>query len=558
MLIIQLPPWDCRTPSLGIAYLAAFLKSKGIDTKIYDLNIEMYNSENDARKTGWGSDDTFLWQVNRLEKRYLSMVESFAEKILSFREPIIGFSSIYQSAQFLNHLLKHIKTKAPNSIIIVGGPGTFFSQTREEFDKSLIDYFVVGEGEIALYELLTALNNNIKINFSDRSSIKIWKDNPLEKVTCISTPRIIDLDSLPLPTFEEFDLSLYAEGSDSKYFVLPIIFSKGCTRQCTFCGDKVLSNPYRCRKSKNVIKEIIMHTKRYKNIDTFSLIDLSLNANLKFLDEFCDRIIAEGLNVKWYGPAQVRPDMTYELLHKMKKAGCQLFSLGVESFSDRVLSMMKKEYTSDEATKFIRMTKEAGIKNNPLLIVGYPGETEEDFKATLEGIKRNATYFGEININICGMPIGSALWRYPEKHGCYLLPSGDWITHDYKNTYEVRKRRYNETIMVCKELNISIRQCLDLDVFEEYNKELIGRAAKTHTEEISQVKIFEAGICDEDRRYLRNVQQKVESTDTPVGKPAIENIKFPTYCCIALLESCFLRCRMCHKWKGDVNLRDPQ
>lgn len=472
ILLVELPPWDPRTAPLGIAYLTTFLKSKGTNVKVFDLNIEMYNSLNDERKRGWGNEDFHWWQSSSLEERYKLMFEHFVNRILSFNTQIIGFSTTLPSIYFLNHLLKYIKKKVPDRIIIVGGPATFFREIRiKEFDRNLIDYFIIGDGEIALYELITNLKNNGRLSLRIRKRCKIWKDSAFEKVICIQTPKIMDLDSMPPPTFEEFDLSLYTEGSKNINFTLPIIFSKGCTRCCTFCSDRVLSYPYRCRKPEHVVKEITVHIERYNNLNTFRLNDLSFNANLRFIDEFCDRIIAEDIRIKWFGQAQVRPEMDIKLFSKMKKAGCRQFDLGVESFCDRVLSMMRKGYTSLEAIQFLKATEEAGIETNVLLIVGYPGETEEDFNITLECIEQNAKYIDRIgSLNICGMPIGSELWCYPQKYNYFSPPNSDWVTTDYTNTYEVRKRRYNEIIKRCNELSIPVECCLDLEIFEKIKR----------------------------------------------------------------------------------------
>lgn len=472
ILLVELPPWDPRTTPLGIAYLATFLKSKGINVKVFDLNIEMYNLQTDERKKGWGNEDFHWWQSSGLEERYLLMFERFVDRILSFDIRVIGFSTTLPSVSFLNHLLKCLKKKSPNKIIIVGGPATFFLETRiKDFDRSLIDYFVIGDGEIALYELITNLKANGKLSLRICKHYRVWKDNLFEEAICIQMPKIMDLDSVPSPTFEEFDLSLYTEGSHSINFTLPIIFSKGCTRRCTFCSDRVLSYPFRCRKAENVVKEISAHIKRFNNIYSLRLNDLSFNADLRFLDEFCDRIIAEDIRIKWYGQAQVRPEMDVKLLLKMKKAGCRQLDLGLESFCDRVLSMMRKGYTSLEAMRFLKATKEAGIETNILLIVGYPGETEEDFKITLEGIRQNAKYIDRIgSLNICGMPVGSELRNHPKKHNFLFSPQSDWVTTDYTNIYEVRKRRYNEAIRCCDDLNIPVECCLDLEIFENIKR----------------------------------------------------------------------------------------
>lgn len=470
ILLVKLPPWDYRTPPLGIAYLATFLKSKGMEAKVFDLNIEMYNSESGEKKKGWGDEDFHWWQSNRSEQKYSVMFEHFSDRILSFNTKTIGFSATLPSIPFLNQLLKYIKKKASDRIIIVGGPATFFYEDgRQELDKSMIDYFVISDGEIALYELLNNLGDDGTLSMDKNSSCKIWKDMPSDRTICIQTPNIMDLDSVGFPTFEEFNLSAYAEG----HFTLPIIFSKGCNRFCSFCSDTVLSHPYRCRKPENVVKEIKTHLGRYRNIYTFRLADLSFNANLKFLDKFCGLIIAEGLNIKWYGQGQVRADMDKNLLSKMEKAGCRQFSLGVESFSDHVLYMMKKGYTAEKADQFIKRSKDAGIEIHIALIVGFPGETEEDFDNTLNYIAQNNSYIDRVcSLNICGFPVGSEIRKYPEKYD-YFCPSGigNWETSDRLNTMAVRKRRYNEVISRCNELGIPVDACLDLEVFEaRFNK----------------------------------------------------------------------------------------
>lgn len=84
-LLVQLPPWDPRTVPLGIAYLASFLKSKGVSATVYDLNIEMYNSLNDERKKGWGNEDFHWWQSKKLEERYALMFEQLYRRLLQHK-----------------------------------------------------------------------------------------------------------------------------------------------------------------------------------------------------------------------------------------------------------------------------------------------------------------------------------------------------------------------------------------------------------------------------------------------------------------------------------------
>ncbi len=469
ILLVEVPPWDPRTPPLGIAYLASYLKQRGMEASIFDLNIEMHNCLGEDAPRGWGNEDFHWWQSSHLEESYAAKLAPFVDRILDYDIRILGFSVTLPSINFLTLILKILKKRAPDRIVIVGGPATFFPEMRQyEFrEKEAIDYFVVGDGEETLYHLIANLKNNGSLDPKVQRECKVWKDSPGDKTLCLSRPKIMDLDSLPSPTFEGFDLAAYVNGSTRKDFTLPVIFSKGCTRACTFCSDRVLSNPYRCRKPEKVVSEIKSLVSRYGNRH-FRLNDLSLNANLEFLDEFCDRVISEGLYIRWHGQAQVRPEMTGELLKKLRKAGCIQFSLGMESFSDHVLTLMRKGYKANDAVEFLKKTKDAGISTHIAVIVGYPGETQRDFEETLEQIRKNSLYIDAIcSLNICGMPIGSEIRNDPEKYGYHLAKGVDWVTKDGTNDYAVRKKRYNDVAKCGIELGIQVDACLDLNVFEE-------------------------------------------------------------------------------------------
>ncbi|MFA5090193.1 MAG: radical SAM protein [Candidatus Omnitrophota bacterium] len=468
ILLIQLPPWDHRVAPLGIAYLATFLKSRGIMVEVRDLNIELYNSG--VLQRGWNGNDSHWWKAGRSSNGHMPLFEGMGDTIASYDMPVIGFSATMDSIPFLNQILRILKNKAPDKIIVIGGPATFFDEIRKnDFVKGYVDYFVIGDGEFALLEILNGLRDKGKLRLSDRGIFRVWKDHAGDRAVCIKSMLPTDLDAVPFPTFEGFDLSLYTEGMLCCDFTLPLIFSKGCTRNCTFCSDRILSHPYRCRKAGHVLREMVLNQSRYNN-SCFRLNDLAFNADLKFLEELCDCIVDEGLQVKWYGQAQIRPEIDAQLFLKLRKAGCTEFSLGLESFSDHVLSLMGKGYTAFEAERFLRFSKEAGIRNDIALIVGYPGETEEDFQETLAYIKRNVAYIDRVcSMNICGAPVGSALRAEPLKYKYMFHGRGytDWMTLDGTNTYKVRKKRYTTAVKYCEDLGIPVYACLDLEIFEE-------------------------------------------------------------------------------------------
>jgi anaerobic magnesium-protoporphyrin IX monomethyl ester cyclase len=459
VLLVQSPPWDNQLPPLGLAYLYSFLKSKRVDAEIFDLNIEIYKTNSVREKEQWRNEAQHWWKNNDVETMYMPRFDKFAEQILSFGAEVIGFSATASSVIFLNCLIRRLKDKSSKETIIVGGPGAFFRESRGSFQNGLVDYFVIGDGEEALFAILNSLEGKNNLHLHPGLDSRTWKDSPSDNAVCIEFPRNMDLDSLPWPDFSKFEIASYTDGT----FNLPIMFSKGCTRNCVFCSDSVISSPYRRRSSTNIVNEMRERIRQNSRINSFRLTDIALNADLAFINELCDNIIAAGLNIRWYGQAQIKQDMDESLFLKMKKAGCSQLSLGVESFSSRVLSMMRKGYSSEEASRFLKASKAAGIENNVLLIVGFPGESDADFNDTLEGLKRNAKYIDNIgSLNVCGLPLGADLRNNFDKYGLVYPPGSDWATRDLVNTPKLRKERYETVLNCCVELKIPVQGCLDL------------------------------------------------------------------------------------------------
>jgi len=153
--------------------------------------------------------------------------------------------------------------------------------------------------------------------------------------------------------------------------------------------------------------------------------------------------------------------MNYNLLVKMKKAGCITLNYGIESGSDRILKKIGKPISVDSAEKVLEFTRKAGINTQLNFIVGFPGEKEEDMEKTIGFIKKNkASISGVTNINICNVVAGSNLSINPKKYGIIfpdnvILRDSHWYILN-GNTFEERKRRSENVIGVLKDLNIPI------------------------------------------------------------------------------------------------------
>jgi len=418
ILLVIPPPFFIKMPHVGIAYLSTFLKSKGFGVLVSDLSLKLHNKAPEEFKRFWSVDFTNSFFLSEISEKIIRGFErelnDFVDEFLNTDIKVIGFSVNIISIYIANYIARRIKGRDPERLIIFGGPGTFFEYGRMSLQPSFADIYVIGEGEVTLLNILRARRDNRGI--SSTLGLLLVKD--LSRYEALPPPNIRNLDDLPFPTFSEFDLPEYNQGQE--YKPMPLLLSRGCIRACAYCIDHIMWPKYRYRSADHVMNEISYHTTDNK-AKSFELIDLTCSGNLKWLSGLCDRIINSGIKFDWVSYAMVRKEMDFELLLKMRRAGCNTLIYGVESGSDRVLKKMKKRYTAADAARLLRMTHDAGICTNMNIIVGFPGETEEDFDLTTEFIQQNRGCIDEItNVSGCTLFPESEMGVHKKKYGIRL------------------------------------------------------------------------------------------------------------------------------------------
>ncbi|MDD5560753.1 MAG: radical SAM protein [Candidatus Omnitrophica bacterium] len=453
ILLIQAPPWGVDAPPLGIAYLATFLKTKGFPAKIFDLNIEIFHQADKELQEKWITQDFNFWALGEAPKVLFSQLENWSDRILSFQAKIIGFSATFASIPFLNALLLRLRKKiGKDVIIIIGGPGVNYKESRFWFRKDCIDYFVLGEGEYPLFCLLSDLRQGKTAQ--PCLEYITWKDNPLDHPLCLKgrEENRININEIPFPTFEEFNLDYYSQED-----LLPLISSRGCIRACAFCRDFYIKKPYRWRNPESVFDEIQHHVQKYKR-KRFEFCDLLINGNLGILDTFCNLLLQQKTGIAWGGQAAVRRDMSSKLFKKMRQAGCGGLTFGCESLSDRVLKLMRKGITVRDARDSIIKAKKADIRVEINLIVGFPGETEQDIDKNIQFIRKNAKWIDKVNsLNICSIEPGMYLYEHAPDFGIDTTLINDWFawfTKDLTNTLEIRLNRHKRLTKACLDYNL--------------------------------------------------------------------------------------------------------
>jgi len=455
-LLINLPPWGQENPHIGVGYLSAYLRDKGVKTKVIDLNKSFYLNHPDFRmlwhvenKSFWSNESTF----SLILEIFKEDIEKSVDNILSYKCDILGFSVIDPKERLTIEFIKRIKDKAPEKRIVLGGPATSTLEQRKIFLDNIdncIDAFVVGEGEETLMDLVS--------RFKDKKDIKdvagcFVKSNGkwVYKERVVLSP----LDKVPFPTYEEFDMGLYGKS-------LLVEWSRGCMARCAFCKNWRLSSFYRKRSVERVVSELIYH-KEINGISDFTVTDNILNGDLNNLEAICNQIIEKNLRIRWTGQIAPHKDMNLRFFKKMREAGCYKLQIGLESGSNKVLKSMRKMFTAEISEKNIRFAKMAGIETEVFVLIGFPGETDYDFKMTSNFIKRNSKFIDTIkSINTLHLVAGTEVFQKGEQSfGMRPLPKENWHylwETNNGNTYKVRKRRACELLNLAGDLRIKVME----------------------------------------------------------------------------------------------------
>jgi radical SAM superfamily enzyme YgiQ (UPF0313 family)/MoaA/NifB/PqqE/SkfB family radical SAM enzyme len=460
VVLVNLPPWGFENPPVGLAYLSTYLRAHDFATKVLDYNIGFYNDVHEIyrmlwhveNKNFWSSDATFEVVQHSLQ----GQIDQAVEELVDLAPAVLGFNVVDPKERIVLEVIRRFREHNKTARIILGGPACFTPEYRQIFiDRAgdLIDGYAVGEGERTLLEI--AQRTRAGEDLRNIPGLMVLDENR----ECQFTPRppIMDLDSVPAPTYDEFDLAAYPGDA------LVLEWSRGCIGNCTYCKGKQITGEFRMRSAKHIFEELRRHRERH-GYANFTVADNLLNGDPAVLEEVCDRIVDAGLEIRWNGEGIPLPAMTRPLLDKMAAAGCYELQLGVESGSQRVLKGMGKARFFDiaGARKVVRDCHDAGIKTCLFIIAGFPGETDEDFALTVAFVRENAPWIDQIkSINSMHVITGTATHVFAERFGI-RLPEVDyhyrWESIDGTNTPAVRNERIRELLRACDELGIEVRE----------------------------------------------------------------------------------------------------
>ncbi len=230
----------------------------------------------------------------------------------------------------------------------------------------------------------------------------------------------------PYPAWDLFDLSTYTLPIVNQSYVL-VETSRGCPYTCDFCVAPLhQGRKFRERGAKALVDEIERGYREF-GLTFFYLWGDTVTLNVKSFSAFCEELIARNLPVQWFGNARADNLTDPEFVKRLRKAGCWMLALGIETESEETRKDMLKRLDGEKIRIALRNMRAAGIRSFGFFILGYPGDTVESLERTID-------YAIELDPDFANfypaVPYpGTELYEKVRREG--LLASEDWTRMEY-------------------------------------------------------------------------------------------------------------------------------
>ncbi|RLG83180.1 MAG: B12-binding domain-containing radical SAM protein [Thermoprotei archaeon] len=378
-----------KAPPLGLAYIASVLEEAGHKVGIID---------------------TPTLEID--QKTWLSEVRSW-------NPDVVGVSIITPTAPRGYRAIRELKRLEPDIPIIVGGPHPTFMY--EEALDSGADVVVLGEGEYTMRELVEVIERH-GLNHKRLRDVRgvAFRDRDGRIVVTPPRPPIENLDKLPFPARHLLPMDRYTLfGKPIK--VAHVMASRGCPYGCIYCITSYFwGRRIRFRSAKSVADEVEEIVDRYR-ARYIVFTDDELTVGRKFVYDFVNEMRSRGLDIVFACGSRV-DHVTKDYMKFLYDNGCVALYFGVESASQETLDRIGKRITIEQVRRVFRWKKELGGFATASFILGFPWETLEDMKRTVEfAIELDPDY---AQFTVLTPYPGTPFFEYAKKHG--LVEDWNW------------------------------------------------------------------------------------------------------------------------------------
>ena len=362
------------TPPLHLMYLVRALRDASFTAEI--LNVH----ERFCRRAGVSANSEANLQVKRQVER------EACDEILRTEARLIGVGAICASYEFVEKLAQELKAARPTPIILGGSLGLPLKDLWHR--HTAVDYLCEGDGERLIVDLVRNLGDLDKVRQIPGLHWRTadgWQGNP---------PGLpADLDSIRPPDLNDVDYAFYMDIERKwvnttlppalrlgpKDRVWPVVFSRGCIYNCTFCFH------FNRRHRRHSSAYLIEYLRRLRDDFGVTLLvtwDDLVMGNPKWFMGLCEDLARAKLGLKIYTSGGKANLITREMAEAMVRAGFVRVSFGIESGSQPILDEMQKQCTVEDNRRAVQVATQAGLFVHMNMVLGMPGETRRTLDDT--------------------------------------------------------------------------------------------------------------------------------------------------------------------------------
>ena len=340
-------------PPLGLLSISAYLEKNHFDNQVFDSTFHDF--------------------------------DTLRKKLLEFRPDVIGIYTNLMTKLNVLRIIQFIKTeKTLSTKIILGGPEV--RNHKENFLKHGADVIVFGEGEETMLNLCQILSEKAEQNLFSVNGIA-FLDETQNLVVTDERELIREIDELPYPNRSKIDLQKYFDTWKNVHgqSVISMSTMRGCPYDCKWCSRAVYGQSYRRRSPQKVVEEMHWLKTNY-NFDMIWFVDDVFTINFPWLRAFVAEIEKAAIKIPY--EIITRADrMNPEIISLLKQSGCYRVWIGAESGSQKIIDAMSRRVKVEQVRSMIQLSQQQGLQAGTFIMLGYPGETQEDIAETIYHLK---------------------------------------------------------------------------------------------------------------------------------------------------------------------------
>lgn len=476
VLLLDLPARSLAQLPIGFAYVYKALRQTGVNLQAIDVDLVAYHRYHSRRclnylerihsdglvhpEDPWQPENYVAWTEKKYVEYFTDLLDEVIEKVVAARPRIIGFSLHQTSHSSVTYVVERLRERLPEACIIVGGMSCLqHFVARRIFPMA--DYVVVGEADTVIGPLVAALARGERP--ADVPGVVSPYDS--EDRTFIGSPLPHNLDVLGAPDYSFTDLDLYVNWNG--YRLMPLVGTRGCGwSRCTFCAERF---NWRARTPENVAEEIEYYTTR--GFKDFVFNESDFNSNPSFVIRLCQDIVRRGIKANFTAQLRIGKDCDFEYYKAMKEAGFSCLRFGVDGLSENTLRLQRKGYTKEMVLENLGHCHDLGIFTEINVVIGVPGETDEDVEESADFIIEMKPYIGRVAfINPLMLFVGSVYYFEPEHHNIKFngdkdelyskyfvsLPDTAWYSEEPYIDHEIRRQRYFRIVDRIREAGVPL------------------------------------------------------------------------------------------------------